>query len=144
MSDLSLFERTVKLGLQLTRNVTGASVIYQRGATSLTISNAIQGYSSKQPIEVGGAEQVVEVQHWHIAVIDLAGLAPPQRGDLIIRYIDRVPHIFSVETLNLGEVEWDWADNAKSTYDITTRRDGAYDISEPTGFDLSGNEIFGS
>jgi len=41
----------------------------------------------------------------------------------------------------LGETEWDWSDNAKSQFVIHTRKDGAYEVSQPTGFDLSGNEL---
>jgi hypothetical protein len=143
MSDLSLFENAVKVGLQVTREVFGIPITYTRGSTTLTISNALQGYTSKQSIEVGQAEQVVEVQNWYIAVSDLAGLAPPRRGDLITRYIGKTPHIFSVETTDLGETEWDWVDTGKTQYTIKTRRDGAgaYEVSEPTGFDLAGDEI---
>jgi|32_taG_2_1085360.scaffolds.fasta_scaffold09129_2 hypothetical protein len=141
--DLGPFERAVKVGLQVTRNAGGVPVTYSRGATTLSISSALQGRTNKTSIDVGGEEQVVEMQQWLIAVEDLRSLAPPQSGDLITRNIGGTDYVFTVEAMTIGEVAWDWSDVAKSQYDITTRKDGsaAYEVSEPTGFDISGNEL---
>ena len=59
------------------------------------------------------------------------------------RNIGGTDYVFTVEAMTIGEVAWDWSDVAKSQYDITTRKDGsaAYEVSEPTGFDISGNEL---
>jgi len=96
----------------------------------------------KLPIDVGGAEQVVEISDWLIRVSDLAGLTPAS-GDIIVRVIDGTTYTWSVETRELGETEWDWSDTARTTYRIRARKDGAsaYEVSEPTGFDLAGNEL---
>ena len=143
MTDLSPFERAISNGLQTTRYFMGVPIVYTRGGTSLTISRALQGTTHKRSIEVGETEQVVQFQQWHIGVLDLSPLGPPERGDLITRVIDNVTHVFSVEAIALGETEWDWSDVAKTQYIINTRKSGdsAFEVSEPTGFDLSGNPL---
>jgi hypothetical protein len=138
---LSPFERAIKTGLKVTRQTQGVPVTYRRNSTNIKIKHALQGRTDKQTIDVGGEEQVIETQDWYIAVEDIASLGNPQRGDLIIRKLDGVTYTFSVECRMLGETEWDWSDNAKSQFVIHTRKDGAYEVSQPTGFDLSGNEL---
>jgi hypothetical protein len=138
----SFFETAISAGLTALRGIAGSPVTYTQGATTLTISNAVQGATMKLPIDVGGAEQVVEISDWLIRVSDLAGLTPAS-GDIIVRVIDGTTYTWSVETRELGETEWDWSDTARTTYRIRARKDGAsaYEVSEPTGFDLAGNEL---
>jgi hypothetical protein len=139
--DLSPFERAIKTGLRVTRRTQGVAITYRRNSTNVKVRHALQGRTDKLTIDVGGDEQVVETQDWYIAVEDIASLGTPQRGDLIIRKIDGVTYTFSVECPTIGEMEWDWSDTAKSQYIIRTRKDGAYEVSQPTGFDISGNEL---
>lgn len=141
--DLSPFERAIKTGLKVTRQTQGVPITYRRNSTNVRIDRALQGRTDKQVIDVGGEEQVIQIQDWYIAVEDLSSLGTPQRGDLIIRKIDGVTYTFSVECRLLGETEWDWSDTAKSQYVIHTRKDGSssFEVSQPTGYDLSGNEL---
>jgi len=136
-------EKAVQISLKAVRRVAGAPVTYSRDATTLTISQAVQGRTSKVNIDIGGAEQVVEAADWLIKVTDLSTLAPPEAGDIIVRTVEGVTYTWTVETLEMGEVEWDWSDTARTAYRIHTRKDGAsaYEVSEPTGFDLSGAEL---
>ena len=143
--DLSPFERALAQSIGHMRNSFGVPVTYTRGATTLTIQNALQGATSKKSIESDNnyEETVVETQEWLIALEDLASLAPPAVGDLIVRNIEGTTYTFTVETLELGEVAWDWSDNGKTQYRIMARKDGAsaYEVSEPNSFDISGNEM---
>ena len=136
-------EKAVQVSLKAVRKVAGTPVTYSRGETTLTISQAVQGRTSKVNIDIGGAEQVIEAADWRIKVTDLSSLAPPEAGDLIVRTVEGVTYTWTVETLDFGEVEWDWSDTARTAYRIHTRKDGvsAYEISNPTGFDLSGVEL---
>ena len=136
-------ERALKAGLDATRRSHGVDVTYSRGASTLTVSRALQGDTFKTSIEVSGAEQVVETQQWLIGVADMGTLAPPQVGDLIKRTIDGTEHVFSVEGLNPGVAPWDWSDTGKTQYEIQTRKDGAaaFEVTNPSGFDLAGEEI---
>ncbi len=126
------------------RTVAGSSVTYTQGATTLTISNAVQAGTGKSNIDIGDTEQVVEVADWLIKVSDLAGLVPAS-GDIIVRVIDGTTYTWSVEAMDVGETEWDWADTSRTTYQIRSRKDGAsaYEVSQPTGFDLAGDELRG-
>lgn len=143
MTDFSFLDHSVDVVLEHTRNMNASSITYTRGATTLTISKASQGQSVKRSIDVGGEEQVVETQEWMVGVSDLASLAPPQSGDLIARTINGTTHTFTVECLDMGESPWDFTDNGRTEYRIQTRKDGAsaFEVSEPTGFDLQGNEL---
>ena len=141
----SPFERALARGLDITRKTQGVEITYSRGSTVLTISKAIQGYSRKREIEVGDEEILVEYQQWHIAVADLAPLGLPQVGDNITRYSDAdgITRTFSVQPLELGESHFDWADIGRTQFNIETRLAGpqAFEVINPTGFDLSGNEM---
>lgn len=141
--DLSPHERAVRTGLNTARRYGGVPVTYSRGATTLTVNNALQSTTVKANIEVGGEEQVVETQLWLIAVNDLASLGTPEVGDIIARNIQGTVYSFTVETLDFGDVAWDWTDTGKTQFAINTRKDGAsaYEVSEPNGFDLQGNEL---
>lgn len=124
------------------RTLCGSPVTYTQGATTLTISQAVQGNTLKSTIEVGSAEQVVEIADWLIRVTDMAALTPAS-GDIIVRVIDGTTYTWTVEARDYGATEWDWSDTSRTTYRIRSRKDGesAYEVSEPTGFDLAGNEL---
>lgn len=141
--DLSPHERGIQIGLRVTRHSQGVPITYTRGATVLNIRRAVQGYTSKRSIEVGGEEQVVEFQQWLIAVEDLGSLGNPQAGDLIKRRIGTTLYTFTCECMEQGTPMWDWSDVAKTQFMINTRKDGAsaFEVTEPSGFDLSGNEL---
>ena len=143
MAGLSPHERALNYGLSVTRNSFGVPVTYTRGATTLTISSALQGETLKGAIDVSGTEQIVELQDWLLAVSDLGSLWPPTPGDLITRNIDGTDNTFTVEYRQAGESLWDWSDTGKTQVRLRTRKDGAsaFEVSEPTGFDISGNEI---
>jgi hypothetical protein len=138
----SHFETALQAAMTGIRTITGSPVTYTQGATTLTITNAVQGSTMKGTIDVGGAEQIVEMADWLIEVIDMAGLTPAS-GDIIVRVIDGTTYTWSVEARDMGETEWDWSDTSRTTYRIRSRKDGAaaYEVSEPTGFDLAGNEL---
>ncbi len=141
----SPFENALKAGLDATRYAHGVQITYKRGGLSRTISKAIQGYSRKREIEVGDEEILVEYQQWHIAVADLAAFGIPQVRDKITRYSDAdgSTRTFTVEQLDLSESCFDWADIGRTHYLIQTRLDGddAFEIINPSGFDLAGNPI---
>jgi len=136
-------EKQIESLLRVHRRNFGTEVVYSRGATDLTISSAIQGSTKKANIDVGDEEQVVETIEWLIGVEDLSPVGPPQFGDTITRIIEGTSYVFKVTALYMGESPWDWSDRARSQYRINTRKDGAnaFEVSEPTGFDLEGNEL---
>ena len=138
----SFFEKGIQACLQGVRSVAGSPVTYAQDSTTLTIDKAVQGMTSKDTIDIGETEQVVEVADWLIKVTDLAGLTP-SAGDIITRVIDGTTYTWTVEARELGETPWDWCDTSRTTYRIRSRKDGAsaYEVSEPTGFDLAGNEL---
>ena len=138
----SPLEFALQAGMSATRVLAGASVSYTQGATTLTIDQAVQGQTGKATIEVGEAEQVVEIADWLIKVSDMSGLTPAG-GDIIVRVVDGTTFTWTVEARNIGETECDWSDTSRTTYRIRTRKDGAaaYEVSKPTGFDLAGNEL---
>jgi len=140
----SHFETALQAGMNAIRTVAGAPITYAQGGFTLTISNAVQGRTLKTTIEVGEEEQIVEVADWLIEVVDLAGIIPAA-GDIITRVIDGSTYVWTVETRGMGETEWDWSDTSRTTYRIRTRKDGAsaYEVSNPTGYDLAGNELLG-
>lgn len=142
-SNYSFIDHAVKTALDHTRFMNRCTITYSRDATTLTLTNASQGHSQKGTIEVGGQEQVVEIQEWMIGVADLAALGQPQAGDIIVRTIDGTSMTFTVECLQMGTPVWDYTDNTRSEFRIMARKDGAsaFEVSEPTGFDLQGNEM---
>ena len=145
MVNRSPHEQALNVALAATRQFHGVPITYARGATVLTIDRALQGETLKGTIEVGGTEQVVELQEWYVSVPDLLPLAEsePKLGDIITRIIDGVSYVFTVEAMFTGQSHWDWSDTGKTQYLIRTRKDGekAYEVSKPSGFDISGNEI---
>jgi hypothetical protein len=140
----SAFETAIQAGLAAARQVAGSSITYGRGETTLTVTDAVQGETRKGVIDVGGSEQIVEMCDWMIEVSALSGLSDtPDPEDTITRVIDGTTYTWTVEHRELGQSHWDWSDTSRTQYRIRTRKDGAtaYEISKPTGFDISGNEL---
>jgi len=140
----SAFESAIQAGMAAARLVAGASVTYSRDSTTITIADAVQGETRKGIIDVGGAEQIVEMCDWLIEVSALATLNDtPNPEDTISRVIDGTTYTWTVEHRELGQSHWDWSDTSRTQYRIRTRKDGAaaYEVSTPTGFDISGNEL---
>ena len=139
---LTPHERALKSGLAAARRLAGASVTYSRGATTLTISKAVEGTTRMGTLGHVGEEMVVELVDW---MIDAAALTmgPPQVGDTISRNISGTVYTYTVENLEMGLSHWDWSDTGRTQYRIRTRKDGgtAYTVSTPNGFDISGNEM---
>ena len=141
---MNAFDTAIQAGMATARQIAGSSVTYTRGATVITISDAVQGETRKGVIDVGGSEQVVEMCDWLIEVNALGSLADtPDPADVIARVIDGTTYTWTVEHREIGETHWDWSDNTRTQYRIRTRKDGtgAYEVSKPTGFDLAGNEL---
>ena len=136
---LSSHERALSAGLSATRRAMGIPVTYTRGATTLTVSKAVQGDTFKA--ELDGV--IVEFQDWLISVADLSPLSAPEIGDLITRNIDGTDYVFTLEHPSEGRPSWDWSDTGKTQYRIHTRKDGAaaFDVPQKNGFDLSGTEM---
>jgi len=144
MPSYTSVENALQAGMAALRTMSGVPVTYTSGATVLSISNAVQGDTRKGTIEVGGDEQVVEIADWLIAVKDFESLgSTPNEGDTIARVISGTTYTWTVEHRDMGETHWDWSDTSRTQYRIRTRKDGAgaYEISQPTGFDLGGNEL---
>ena len=144
----SVFEQAIRTGLSAIRSNAGSPITYMQTSTgvSITIDDAVQGRTRKDNISVGGAEQVVETADFLVKVERFEALGDtdiPEPGDLITRVIDGVTYTWTVEARDFGETAWDWSDTSRDTYRIRTRKDGdgAYEVSQPSGFDLSGNEL---
>jgi hypothetical protein len=137
----SAFERAITAGLRASRLMSGVSVTVTRGATTITVSDAVQGVTQKQS-RGEESEITVDAADWFISVVAYT-LGTPANGDIIVRVIDGVSYTYSVETPDYSTQCWDWSDTAKTQYRIHSRKDGssAFDVSKPNGFDLSGNEI---
>ena len=144
---MTILDAALKAGFSAARTIAGVSISYVRGATTLTVSHAVQGETIKGVIDVGGSEQVVELCDWLISVDALAALNDtPAPGDVITRTIAGKSYVWTVEHRELGSTHWDWSDPARTQYRIRTRKDGAaaYEVSQPTGFDLAGVEVTAS
>ena len=139
---LSFHERALRSGMRASRLIAGVSVTYTRGATVLTISDAIQGQLRYGTLGDFGASLVVELVDWLIDASALT-LGDPAIGDTIARVIDGTTHTYTVENMEQGLSHWDWSDTGRTQYRIRTRKDGAsaFTITKPNGFDISGNEI---
>ena len=137
---MSAFERALSAGLNASRRVAGTEVLVTRGASTITVSFAIQGQTSKVPIGAD-TESTVDAADWFISAAAYT-FGVPAVGDIITRVIDGTTYTYTVETPDFGMQCWDWSDTAKTQYRIHSRKDGAsaFDISKPNGFDLSGTE----
>lgn len=138
---MSILESAITAGLALTRTAAGVPVTVSRGATTITVSNAIQGETQKAPL---GADTEVTVDYadWLIPVASYT-LGTPEIGDTITRTVNGTAYTYTVESMDYGQSPWDWSDTAKTQYRIKTRKDGgsAFDVTEPNGFDVSGGEM---
>lgn len=137
----SAFERAITAGLNSSRLMAGSPVTITRGATTITVSRAVQGQTSKISLS-DESEATVDAADWFIAASDYT-LGTPTIGDLIVRIIDGTTYTYTVESPAIGMQCWDWSDTAKTQYRIHSRKDGAsaFDVSTPNGFDISGVEM---
>jgi hypothetical protein len=138
---VSAFESAIGAGLKMIRRTAGVSVTVTRGATTITVSDAVQGQSQKQIIDET-AETVVEGCDWLISVASYT-LGQPAVGDIISRKVNGITYYWTVESPVIGISHFDWSDTARTTYRIRARKDGAaaFEIVQPNGFDLSGSEM---
>lgn len=138
---MAAFESAITAGLKMIRRTAGVAVTVTRGATTITISDAVQGQSQKQIIDEN-AESVVEAVDWLISVAAYT-LGSPQIGDIITRKINGTAYTWTVESPGMGVSCFDWSDTQRTTYRIRTRKDGAsaFELVTPNGFDLSGAEM---
>jgi len=138
---VAAFESAIAAGLKMIRRTAGVAVTVTRGATTITISDAVQGQSQKQIIDEN-AESVVEAVDWLISVAAYT-FGQPQIGDIITRNINGTAYTWTVESPGMGVSCFDWSDTQRTTYRIRTRKDGAaaFELVTPNGFDLSGLEM---
>lgn len=138
---LSFHERALQAGLGLARSVAGVSITITRNATTITVSNAIQGVTEKAPLGEEG-EITVDAADWLIPAAAYT-LGTPADGDIIVRNVNGTAYTYTVETPQYGTQCWDWSDTGKTQYRVHSRKDGgtAFDVSRPNGFDLSGTEL---
>ncbi len=138
---MSILESAITAGLALTRTAAGVSVTVSRGASTITVSNAIQGETQKAPLGAD-TEATVDFADWLIPVASYT-LGVPEIGDTITRTVNGVAYTYTVESMDYGQSPWDWSDTAKTQYRIKTRKDGgnAFDVTQPNGFDVRGEEM---
>jgi len=136
----SFHERALLSGLALARSVAGIAVTVTRDSTTINISKAMQGQTSKQPLG-DDTEITVDTADWLIAVSDYT-IGTPANGDIITRTLSGTTYTYTVETPDYAQQCWDWSDTSKTQYRIHSRKDGAtaFDVSKPNGFDLGGIE----
>ena len=137
------FEHAVGVTLEGIRSIAGDRIRYTHGNSggSYDINGAVQGDTQKGTIEVGGAETICELSEFLIRVDQFREL--PKQGDRIERTIGQTTHVWSVEARFTGEAVFDWSDYARTTIRVRCRKEGekAFEVSNPSGFDLAGNEI---
>lgn len=139
---MTAFEAALQAGMSAARIVAGDSVTYSRGASTVTVSDAIQTSTRFEVLDGSGLTAVVEAVEWLIAVVNLP-LGEPQAGDIITRNIGGVNHVYTVEHPGEGVNLFEYSDTSRTQYRIRTREDGiaAYTVTKANGFDLAGNEI---
>jgi len=118
----------------------GVSVTYTRGATTLTISNAIPLDQEFGSLADSGSEAVADSLGW---MIDSSVLTTgePQVGDIITRVIDGTSYVYSVESPSPGVLHWEISETYRGWYRIHTREDGTYKAVTYNDFDISGSEM---
>ena len=136
----SLVERCLKVGLRAASRVMGVSVTYTRGATTLTISNALPADQEFAGLADSGSEAVADSIDWLIDA-SLLTTGEPQVGDLIARVIDGTTYTYSVECPSPGVLHWELSETHRGWYRVHTREDGTYKAVEYNDFDVSGNEV---
>ena len=136
---LSIRERALQASLKATSRVTGASVTYSRGATSLTITRAIPTDHRHTALSEG-TEAAVEVADWLIEASQLT-LGTPAVGDTIARVIGGTTHTYSVECPSPGVLHYEISETYRGWFRVHTREDGTYQDIEYNDFDISGDEV---
>jgi len=136
----SLVERALKVGLRAASRVMGVSVTYTRGATTLTIADAIPIDQEFGGLANSGTEAVVDVIDWMIEA-SLLTTGIPAVGDVITRVIDGTSYAYSVECPSPGVLHYEISETHRGYYLIHTREDGTYQDVEYNDFDLAGDEM---
>lgn len=136
------FESALQAGMATIRAVAGGPVTATRGATTITVSNAVQTKTNFEVLEGSGLAAVVESVEWLVKVSDWT-LGEPALGDVIVRKIGSTSYTYTVECPGQGVNHFEYSDTSRTQYRIRTREDGAtaYTVTKPNGFDLAGNEI---
>ena len=136
------FELALQAGMSAARCLAGDSVTYSRGASTATVSNAVQTKTEFEVLDGSGVAAVVEAVEWLVAVADLP-FGEPQVGDTITRVVGGTSHTYTVEHPGQGVSHFEYTDTGRTQFRIRTREDGltAFTVTKPNGFDLSGNEI---
>ena len=137
----SALESAIGAGLKMIRRTAGVSVTVTRGASVVTIADAVQGQSQKVVVDET-SETVVEACDWLVSVASYT-LGTPAVGDIISRTVNGVSYTWTVECPAMGIPPFDWSDTSRTTYRIHARKDGAaaFEVITPNGFDVSGNEM---
>ena len=65
------FELALQAGMSAARRLAGDSVTYSRGASTATVSNAVQTKTEFEVLDGSGVAAVVEAVEWLVAVADL-------------------------------------------------------------------------
>lgn len=138
---MAAFETAIEVGLKAIRRAAGVSVTITRGASTITVSDAVQGQSGKAVVDEN-AESVVEACDWLISVAAYT-LGTPAIGDIITRKIGSTTYTWTVESPGMGVACFDWSDTKRTTYRVHSRKDGAaaFEMVTPNGFDISGQEM---
>ena len=84
----SALESAIGAGLKMIRRTAGVSVTVTRGASVVTIADAVQGQSQKVVIDET-SETVVEACDWLVSVASYT-LGTPAVGDIISRIVNGV------------------------------------------------------
>ena len=130
-------ESSVSAGLRANRRISGQFVTYSRGATTLSITQAVKQSRRPETIEGSGSESVVMVVVWRIAATDLGSLVLPEIGDTITAS----GTVHKVEASGFGDVGWEYTDTGATEFTIRTRESGFHETVVPTARDLRGNEV---
>ena len=136
------FESALQAGMAAQRLLAGDAVTVSRGATTITVSDAIQTSTRFEVLDGSGLAAVVEAVEWLIDV-NAYTLGEPAIGDLIARVIDGTTYTYTVEHPGQGINVFEYSDTSRTQYRIRSREDGAtaYTVTKPNGFDISGTEI---
>ena len=95
-------ESSVSAGLRANRRVSGQFVTYSRGATTLSITQAVKQSRRPETIEGSGSESVVMVVVWRIGATDLGTLVLPEIGDTITAS----GTVHKIEAMGYGDLGW--------------------------------------
>lgn len=122
---MTRFDRHLARGLDRARQHAGRSVIYQRGAESVTVT-ALRGSSRYQLEENTGFVTEKEVRDFIIEAEPLQALSldgasfEPKSGDRIIETLHGRTKAYSVRPPSQGTPAWSWVDPDETTLRIHT------------------------